>query len=76
MEKRAQQIIKQHLSMDAPSYEEVKNKLGFTGYMDVYLQHSQNDQTMSSMADHDVMMELARIDQFRNHNTILIKFTV
>ena len=70
MEQRAQEIIKQHLSKNAPSYEDVKNKHGFTGYMDVYLQHSKNDQTMSSAADYNVMLELASIDQFRDHNTI------
>ena len=31
MEKRAQEIIKQHLSIDTPSYEDVKNKHGYTG---------------------------------------------
>ena len=74
MERRAQEIIKQYLSIDAPSYEDVKNKHGYTGYMEVYLRNSRNDQTMSSTADYNVMLELASIDQFRDHNTILINF--
>ena len=69
MEQRAQQIIKQHLSMDTPCYEEVKSG-GFTGYMNVYLQYSTNYQTMSSAADYNVMLKLASIDQFRDHNAI------
>ena len=68
MEQRAQEIIKQHLSKNAPSYEEVKS-VGFTGYMDVYLRYSGNDQTMSSAAEYNVMLELASIDQFRDQNT-------
>ena len=64
MEQRAQDIIKQHLSMDTPSYEEVKSD-GFTGYMEVYLQYSRNIESMSSTADYNVMLELASIDQFR-----------
>ena len=69
LEQRAQQIIKQHLSLNAPSYEEVKNELGWTGFMQVYLQHSINYQTMSSTADYNVMLELASIDKFRDHKT-------
>ena len=38
--------------------------------MDIYLQYSTNKQTMSTTADYDDMLELARIDQFRNHKTI------
>ena len=70
MEQRAQQIIKQELSMVAPSYEQVKNKHGFTGYMDCYLRYSKNTQKMSTHADFNVMLELASIDQFRYQNTI------
>ena len=70
MEQRAQQIIKQELSMDAPSYEQVKNKIGFTGFMHIYLQYSKNSKKMSTSADFNIMLELASIDQFRNQNTI------
>ena len=69
LEQRAQEIIKQHLSVNTPSYADVKSD-GFTGYMEVYLQHSRNVQTMSSAADYNVMLELASVDQFRNQNTI------
>ena len=72
LEQRAQQIIKQHLALNAPSYEELKNKLGWTGFMHYYLQHSINYQTMSSTADYNVMLELASIDKFRDHTTFLI----
>ena len=71
-EQRAQQIIKQHLSIIASPYEKVKNELGYTGFMHYYLQHSQNDQTMSTTADYNVMLELASIDKFRDHKTFLI----
>ena len=70
LEQRAQQIIKQHLAIDAPSYEDVK-KYKYTGYMEAYLGHSQNNQTMSTTADYIAMLELASIDKFRNHNIIL-----
>ena len=55
LEQRAQQIIKRHLSRDVPSYEEFKNKLGWTGFMHYYLQNSKNKQTMSTTADYNVM---------------------
>ena len=70
MEQRAQEIIKQELSKNAPSYEEVKNKHGFTGFMQCYLRHSKNNQKMSTRVDFNVMLELASIDQFGNQNTI------
>ena len=62
MEQRAQEIIYQELSMKAPCYEEVKNKLGYTGYMGLYLKETRNDQKMSTSADFNVMLELASID--------------
>ena len=74
MEQLAQDTIMQHLSIDAPSYEDVKNKCGFTGYMDVYLQYSRNVQTMSSTADYDVMLLLAFIDELRDYKTIFTSF--
>ena len=70
MEQRAQEIIKQELSKNAPSYEEVKNKYDYTGFMEYYLRHSTNYQKMSTSADFNVMLDLACIDQFRNQNTI------
>ena len=67
MEQRAQEIIKQQLSMtEAPTYQKLI-ELGSTGFMDVYLVVTKNVQTMSSFADHNVALELARIDQFRDH---------
>ena len=67
MEQRAQEIIEQHLSKNAPSYEDVKNKHGYTGYMNVYLSFSKNNQTMSSAAEYNIMLELASIDKSRYH---------
>ena len=69
MEQRAQEIIKQELSVNALSYEEEKNKHGYTGFMDVYLKHSINYKKMSTSADFNVMLELASIDKFRDQNT-------
>ena len=74
MEQRAQEIIKQELSINALSYEEEKNKHGYTGFMDVYLKHSINYKKMSTSADFNVMSELASIDQFRNQNKIFDNF--
>ena len=64
MDQRAQQIIKQRMSIDAPSYQQLI-KRGFYGYTSFYLFYSRNDQIMSSSADFKVAMQLARIDQFR-----------
>ena len=68
MEQRAQEIIKQHLSINTLSYEEEKNKHGYTGYMDVYLHCSKNDQTISSAAEFNIMLELASIDKLWDPN--------
>ena len=38
----------------------------FTGFMNYYLKHSRNDETMSTSADYFVMMRLAQIDQLRD----------
>ena len=70
MEQRAQKIIKQNFSLNIPSYEEAKNKYGYNGFMEIYLRYSRNDQTMSTSADYNVMLELASIDKFRNQNII------
>ena len=69
LERRAQQIIKQHLSRNAPSYEEVKNKHDYTGFTEAYLRHSKNNQTMSTTADYNVMLKLASVDKLRDNNT-------
>ena len=66
LEQRAQQIIKQHLSISTPSYGEVKSR-GFTGFMEGYLQFTKNNQIMSTSANFTVMLELASIDKFRDH---------
>ena len=73
MEQRAQEIIKQHLSKNAPSYEEIKS-LGATGFMNVYLGFSRDNRTMSSVADYNIMLELASIDQFRDHKNVFNNF--
>ena len=72
MERRAQQLIKLHCAhvqlfrSTIPSYQEMKDTLRFSGFMECYLRHSKNDQTMTSTADYSVTLELARIDQSRN----------
>ena len=66
LEEQAQQLIMQHLSLDAPSYQELI-QLGYTGLMHYYLHFSKNDRTMSTIADYDVTMELAKIDQPRDN---------
>ena len=60
LEQRAQQ----HLAIDVPCYEEMKNKYDYTGFMHCYLQQSKNEQAMSTTADYNVMLELAFIDKF------------
>ena len=65
-EQRAQQIIKQHISIEAPSYQQLLQR-GYYGYMDFYLSRLRNDETMSTTADFNVTMLLAQIDQFWNH---------
>ena len=66
---QARQIIKQRMSIDAPSYQELIQR-GFYGYTSFYLFYSRNDQTMSTNADYNVMLELASIDQFRDYKTV------
>ena len=75
IEQNAQQLIKKVLSLDAPSYEELIRKR-FTGFMDFYLQLSRNDQIMSTTADMNVTIELASIDQLRDHNNYLLRHAI
>ena len=71
MEQQAQQLIKQHLSKVAPSYRELtSSESQFTGFMNYYLKHSRNDETMSTSADYFVMMRLAQIDQLRDFKIV------
>ena len=64
-EKQAQKLIKQHLSKDAPSYQE-SIQLGYYGFLHYFLQFSINEETMTTSADFDVVMKLAHIDQQRD----------
>ena len=68
---QARQIIKQRMSIDAPSYQELIQR-GFYGYTSFYLFYSRNDQTMSTTADSKVAMQLAQIDQCRESHTVFI----
>ena len=71
LEQQAQQLIKQHLSADAPSYQELTSyEIPFSGFMEYYLQISKNEETMSTTADYGVTMKLARIDQPRDYKEI------
>ena len=67
MDQRAKEIIKQHNSLNVPSYEGVKTG-EYTGFMHVYLSYSKNNHTMSSSADNNIVLELASIDQFRDQS--------
>ena len=69
LEQQAQELIKQQLSRKAPSYTELL-QLDHTGFMDCYLEYSRNDRTMSTTADCDVTIKLARIDQLREYKEI------
>ena len=64
-EKEAKELIKQHVSKDAPSYQNLSQG-NFYGFMGYYLSHSKNNQTMSTTADHDVTIKLAKIDKLRD----------
>ena len=71
LEQQAQELIKQHLSKDAPSYQVLNSyEHPFYGFMEYYLFHSKNDETMSTTADYGVTMKLARIDQPRDYKEI------
>ena len=72
LSKRAAEIIDEHLEMDAPSYEDARKELGYTGYMEIYLQYSKITETMSTFADYNVMLELASIDQLWDKNITMI----
>ena len=67
-EKQAKALIKKHLGRDAPSYQELTSyENPYTGFMDFYLEHSRNDEKMTTSADYDVTMTLAEIDQSRDN---------
>ena len=66
LEKEAKELIKQLVSNDAPSYQNLSQK-NFPGFMEYYLFHSKNDKTMSTTADYDVTMKLAEIDKQRDY---------
>ena len=69
-EKKANKLIKQHLSKDTQgigfSYQECI-QYGFCGFMEYYLQHSRNEETMSTTADYNVTIKLAQIDKQREN---------
>ena len=66
LEQKAQQLIRQQLSLDVPSHQELI-QLEYTGFMHYYLHCSKNDQTMSTTANNFIAMKLARIDQPRDN---------
>ena len=69
-EKKANKLIKQHLSKDTQgngfSYQECI-QYGFCGFTGYYLQYSRNEETMSTTADYNVTMQLAKIDKQRDN---------
>ena len=76
-EKQAKDLIKKHLGRDAPSYQELKSlkksselKNPYTGFMAYYLYNSKNDEKMTTSADYDVTMTLAKCDQPRDYKNL------
>ena len=65
-ETQAKHLIKQHLSENAPSYQELI-QLGYNGFMEYYLLSSKNSVTMSTTAEYIVTMKLAKIDKLRDN---------
>ena len=65
-EKKAIELIKQHVFMDAGSYQGFIN-YGWYGFMNFYLAFSKNNETMSTTADHNVTIQLAQIDKQRDN---------
>ena len=78
-EKQAKNLIKKHLGTrrvgrDAPSYQELIQD-GWDGFMHYYLEHSINEETMTSFANYAVTKKLSRIDEQRgNKKTSLVNF--
>ena len=70
LEQKAQQLIRQQLSLDVPSHQELI-QLEYTGFMHYYLHFSKKDLTMSTTADHDTTMKLAHIDQPGDKNEFI-----
>ena len=68
-EKQAKALIKKHLGMDAPSYQELI-QVGPYGFMAYYLYNSKKDEKMTTSADYDVTMTLAKCDQPRDYKNL------
>ena len=69
LEDQAKQLIKRHLPLDVPAYQELTQSR-YTGFMEYYLQYSRSYQTLSTFAFYDLTMKLAQIDQQRDNKTI------
>ena len=80
-EKKAIELIKQHLSNDTscmalvtdPSFSYGTLTSSCSGFMEFFLAFSKNDETMSITADHDVVTELAKIDKQRDKSKQKLK---
>ena len=69
-EKKAIELIKQHLPKDTPYIGSSYQKLiegGCYGFMEYYLQYSKIEETMSTTADYNVAIQLAQIDKQRDN---------
>ena len=68
-EKKAIELIKQHLLMDTsavPCYQEILQR-GYYGFMHFYLQDSKNDALMSTTANYNATIKLAQIEKQRDN---------
>ena len=62
LEQQAQQLIKQHLSKDAPSYKELTSYENLLyGLMEYYLQNSKNKEIMSTTARFDWRILISQV---------------
>ena len=75
-EKQAKELIKKHLGRDAPSHQELTSYVNiFYGFMHYYLLHSKNQEKMTTSADYNITVTLARYDQPRdNKKTVYFTF--
>ena len=65
-EKKALDLIKKHVGRDVFDYQFVRS-CSYYGFMDYYLTWSKNDEKMTTSADFDVTMTLAKYDQSRDN---------
>ena len=68
-EKQAKDLIKKHLGRDAPSYQGLIQN-DWYGFMAYYLYNSKKDEKMTTSADYDVTMTLAKCDQPRDYKNL------